>query len=101
MEMPLKFIGKSSLDCKKLFGENSNVNQKYESKIDSKNEKDKEKEKSKSHKQKVINIKGNSFRNEYIYKFSCNANDFGKLEKFAEFISSENQNNFTILFSKL
>ena len=101
MEMPLKFIGKSSLDCKKLFGENSNINKKYESKNDSKNEKDKEKEKSKSHKQKVINIKGNSFRNEYIYKFSCNANDFGKLEKFSEFISSESQNNFTILFSKL
>ena len=97
MEMPLKFIGKSSLDCKKLFGENSNINQKYESK----NEKDKEKDKSKSHKQKIINVKGHSFRNEYIYKFSCNADEFSKLEKFSEFISSENQNNFTIIFSKL
>ena len=92
MELPLKFIGKSRLDCNKLFG----------TKISTKEVSDNIKEKSiEKHHNKEINVRDNMFRNEYIYKFSSNSNNFIKLEKYVEFISSENQNNFLILFSKL
>ena len=86
VEIPLKNIGRSTLDCKKLFAQK-------EGKSDM--------EKFDENNKKSANIKTNSFKNEYIVKFSNNYNIFNKLEKYFEFISSENQNNFQTLFSKL
>ena len=89
MELPLKYIGKSRIDCKKIFGDNSFNNE------------ENIKEKEKKNNKKVMNIKGNSFRNEYIYKFSVNSNNFNKIEKYSEFISNAHQNNFFNIYSKL
>ena len=86
VEIPLKNIGRSTLDCKRLFGQK--VGQSDMEKFDENNK-------------KSSNIKTNSFKNEYIVKFSNNFNIFNKLEKYFEFISSENQNNFQTLFSKI
>ena len=97
MQFPLKFLGKSTIDSKKLFGDKETVNIIKESN----NEKDKGKEKINIKSRKVLDIKGNSFRNEYIYKFSINSNNFNKLEKYVEFLSNENQNNFYSIFLKL
>ena len=91
MELPLKLIGRTNLDCKRLFGDNINVNNKKENK----------EEKENNYGKNEMNIKDNSFRNEYIYKFSIIANNFNKLVKYSEFISSENQSNFNTLFSKI
>jgi hypothetical protein len=89
VEIPLKNIGRSTLDCKKLFGprgSNSNNNiEKYDE----------------NNKKSFNNIKNNSFKNEYIVKFSNNSRNFNKLEKYFEFISSENQNNFQAIFTKI
>lgn len=94
MEIPLKYIGKSNLDCKKLFGDNNtNINNKNENKED--------KENNYNNNNSASNIKDNSFKNEYIYKFSVISNNFSKLIKYSEFISSENQNNFISIFSKI
>ena len=97
MQFPLKFLGKSTIDSKKLFGDKETINIIKESN----NEKDKGKEKINIKSRKVLDIKGNSFRNEYIYKFSINSNNFNKLENYVEFLSNENQNNFYIIFLKL
>ena len=86
MELPLKNLGKSTLDCKKIFGDNSDNNEENKKKITN---------------NKAMNIKSNSFRNEYIYKFSVNSNNFNKIEKYSEFISTENKNNFYNIYSKL
>ena len=91
MEVPLKLIGRSNLDCKSLFGDNININNKKEHKEEKENNNNKN----------TMNIKDNSFKNEYIYKFSIIANNFNKLVKYSEFISSENQNIFNEIFSKL
>ena len=91
MEIPLKLIGRSNLDCKRLFGENLNTNNKKENK----------EEKENNYNKNSMNIKDNSFKNEYIYKFSVIANNFNKLVKYSEFISNENQNIFNEIFKKI
>ena len=86
-EIPLKNIGRSTIDCKRLFGpRGSNTNiEKYDE----------------NNKKSFNNIKNNSFKNEYIVKFSDNSRNFNKLEKYFEFISSENQNNFQTIYTKI
>ena len=92
VEFPLKYIGKSTLDSKRLFGTKISINKNKEMKMEKENE---------NNNSKINNIKNNSFKNEYIVKFSNNSNNFNKLEKYIEFISSENQNNFYSIFSKI
>ena len=92
MDTPLKYVGKSTLDCQTLFGSKINVMKNKNSELN------KEKE---DLNKNIINANCMSFRNEYIIKFSNNGEYFNKFEKFVEFISSDKQSTYSEIFSKM
>ena len=92
MDTPLKYVGKSTLDCQALFGSKTNVMK------NKKSEQNKEKEEINKN---ILNANCMSFRNEYIIKFSNNGEYFNKFEKFVEFISNDKQSTYSELFVKM
>jgi hypothetical protein len=92
METPLKYVGKSTLDCQALFGSKTNVMK------NKKSEQNKEKE---DINKNILNVNCMSFRNEYIIKFSNNGEYFNKFEKFVEFISNDKQSTYSEIFVKM
>ena len=92
METPLKYVGKSTLDCQTLFGSKTNVMK------NKKSEQNKEKE---DINKNILNVNCMSFRNEYIIKFSNNGEYFNKFEKFVEFISNDKQSAYSEIFVKM
>ena len=92
MDTPLKYVGKSTLDCQALFGSKTNVMK------NKKSEQNKEKE---DINKNVLNVNCMSFRNEYIIKFSNNGEYFNKFEKFVDFISNDKQSAYSEIFVKM
>jgi hypothetical protein len=92
METPLKYVGKSTLDCQALFGSKTNIMK------NKKSEQNKEKE---DINKNILNVNCMSFRNEYIIKFSNNGEYFNKFEKFVEFISNDKQSAYSEIFVKM
>ena len=92
MDTPLKYVGKSTLDCQSLFGSKLSLMKNKKSELN--------KEKEELNKN-VLNANCMSFRNEYIIKFSNNGEYFNKFEKFVEFISSDKQSTYSEIFVKM
>ena len=93
IEIPLKSMGKATLDCRALFGAKMNI---IKSKKKQYNNED-----NTISANNLENVKSMSFRNEYIIKFSNSAEYFNKLQKYAEFINNDKQSNFNELFLKM